>query len=290
MAVAYAGITVVGVSDSTSTNITLPAGTTAGDILILRLCWGGHTSETYDITGFTAFYENQSAFSRPNVSYYKDSAGYKVATSGDITAGYVTVSSSGTFGSSCIGTLIRVTGGASDNIQYASAGVNGSSSPSYGNSITPSYANSLLLLNIFATTYLGVPAISAQAIATSNPSWTEVNEYNNGSGDGLSNIATAWAIRPEITATGNSSCTLSATRNSNGLLIVIAPLVNASVSATPLSLTSTIVPPTLTGTANVAGVPIAITSTIVPPVVTTPADAWTKQTKNGGSWTHEQKS
>lgn len=87
----------------------------------------------------------------------------------------------------------------------------------------------------------GTPTTSGYAIATSNPTWTERVD----TGSTAYNQAGATATRPEATATGNATATLSSSTNNTGQLLSIAPADNVSFEA-PLflqELTLYMVPP-----------------------------------------------
>lgn len=280
MAVAYRAKTVVGLSSSSSTNITLPSGTVAGDVLVLIITWRGHVNEDYDMSDFTSIYSRSQSFSRPNVNYYYYKVGYRTATAGDVSTGYVTVSSGATYGSTSIGTLIAVSGGAGDSIQATASSVStGTTGPTYTNAITPAYANSLILFHIQADGYLTQPTVSGYAITTNNPSWTEVADATSSSDEGQTD-ATAWALRPEVTSTGNYSATLSSSHKSVGILIVIPPILDVTVSPTVLTTTSSIPAPTVSGSAPFSVSTVTASFSAPTPTVSTPTSQWTNQSKS----------
>jgi len=194
-------------TNTTSTVVTKPNGTVDGDLLIA-------------IIGKVRGNDNRlissvpSGWSQIHVDFTDDGLGYsrlyayaKVASSepNDWTWGWdgIMISSWGCY---------RIEGfdPAGAITTSAIAHANNGTSPSYTNTVTPTIPQSLILMsNWFSSTTS--QTISGQAVTTSNPTWTEVAEQSNASGCGT--LSLAWAIRPETTATGNSTATISGTDN-----------------------------------------------------------------------------
>jgi hypothetical protein len=75
--------------------------------------------------------------------------------------------------------------------------------PSIAGGVTPDGTDGSLIMQFWGAFGDVSAGIGSYAIATSNPSWTELNDTPDGTTKGL---ASAWATRPEVTATGNVSC------------------------------------------------------------------------------------
>lgn len=106
------------------------------------------------------------------------------------------------------GCIMRIDGqAASPILTSAGAGTNGAatSSLTFANTVTPTNGYQLILMPIFATG-ASLSSMSAHAVATSNPTWTEL--YDNSSVANY-NMSLAYATRDQSTATGNSSATAS---------------------------------------------------------------------------------
>jgi hypothetical protein len=297
MAVAYGSSTIVdwgSVNSVGGTNITLPTGSAEGDLVVLFLDFFGSTSETYSVDSgvisMTEIFAKTSAFSRPNTSYYNFYTWYKFLTSADITTGQVTIASSDTYSSSAKATLVRITG-AFNSIQSSQVAASASFTPSYGHNITPSYPNSLLLFRVFSSPYNSNSLTASNyAIATDNPTWTEITDTSEASSSDFAQSSVAYAVRPAITATGNSSVSLSLEKVSNGILLVIAPSISVTVSPSVIDLTANIQAPTVTGGATVSPSVIDLTANIQAPTVTGSTNPWSNQAKSSTTWTNQSKS
>lgn len=97
------------------------------------------------------------------------------------------------------------------------ASVANSATPSFANTITPTNPNSLMIMIVgeIDDNNLGM---SGYAIATDNPSWTEIVETINSASDGTLSIAIA--NRSQTTATGNS--TVNAATGSDTICVILA--------------------------------------------------------------------
>jgi len=168
--------------------------------------------------------------------------------------------------------------------------------PSFANTITPANANSLLLfiVGVGGITTAGQDNTSAYAIVTSNPTWTEESDIDDSAN--LDSLGVASAIRPEVTATGNSSCTIGdgsteSGADSVGVIIAIAPRTDVTVSPAVVDMTAAVQAPTVTGGANVSPAVIDLTATVVDPTVTTGLSKWINKAKSAASsFTNKAKS
>lgn len=195
-------------TDGTLT-IAKPAGLAVGDILIAHL-YAQNTGYTTP-SGWTAL---SSAGAGP-----VEAVLWKRADAADVAATDFTFVNAGTKKK---GALLAIQGPKLTDPMFVS-NQNGATATSITISgITPAAANSLLL---FLSTVDGSTTVSAQAIATSNPSWAE--SYNVAEDHRLTCV---YANRPEATATGNATATLGASKPYGAHIVSIAPGENVSIS------------------------------------------------------------
>lgn len=203
---------------SSSVVITKPVSTVVGDLLIAVI----NTQNTISSapSGWTKL-TNKTDSVGSNIYLY-----YVIATSTEVSATDFTWSASSNH---MAGGILRITGDfhSSPFDIYSSDDDVSTTTPTYTETITPQTPDSLLLLcvgsGISTGTTSGVTA-SGYAITTSNPTWTEsfdVTHFTGSSGD--SQCSVAYATRPQITATGNATVTLSAARTSASILLAIRP-------------------------------------------------------------------
>lgn len=213
MAVAFRSQANSGWVTASSFTVTKPSGLTVGDLMILF--YVGNTPNPSPPTGWTAFpgFISNSGSALPTWMYYKYADSSDVAAS-DFT---ITLDSSG----KAFGTIIAM----SNPTNLASLLVKSTSSTT--NTATPSITgltpdtrgNSLLLQ--FWHGASNISSIATYAIATSDPTWTEIFDVADGT---TYCISAAWALRPETTATGNfSSAGGNATTDWTAALVSIAP-------------------------------------------------------------------
>jgi hypothetical protein len=124
--------------------------------------------------------------------------------------------------SACIGALVVVDAAGTS---FQSNGANGAGSSLSSSGITP-VANSLLMI---LTGTVSNVSMSAQAIVTSNPSWTEYYDFQDATPIGIS---MAYAIRAAATATGNATATASGSTNWAMQILSINPAIMVSVADT----------------------------------------------------------
>lgn len=210
-------------SDADSENITLPASTATGDILVLLAASSGNLSDELAWSGSTKLGSTVVYDSVVELDYF-----YKVATATDISNGYITVTTSGSYTRQVKYVLLRVTGGSTSGIQWKGDDATASANPTYTDlATTPTVANSLFIAQVAVDN--GSRTYSAYAFETSSPTWTEVTDTAEGSG---ASEAVAWAVRPETTSTGYFTFTISASAESGAGLICIPPSVAVESVAT----------------------------------------------------------
>lgn len=278
--------------DGDSLTIDKPTGLAVGDYLVAHFSLvrstntdpGGYTVPS----GWTSLlYDGENG----NInSYARMHVMYKVADASDVAASNFTFTKASGIGR-VIGHLYRISG--VSNISGQIASVYDDSTPTFSNSVTPSFADSLLLFLVTvadaATTAGG---ITDYAVATDNPTWTErvdSCEPDDVIGQGLS--AGATTNRSAITATGNSTCTITgASQNSIGAMILLSPIVSVNTDATVLSVTSSIQDPTITGSATMTTTVADVTMTANTPTVTIPTPDFSNVSKSSSSWSNQAKS
>lgn len=254
---------------STSVVITKPAGLTAGDIMVAVIASSNSTALA--APGGWSTLENP--ITAPSGAA-RLATFYKTADSGDVAASNFTF----TGGSALAGFMAAIS-------SPSFSAPTKSTDPSSG--FTPS-ANSVFIMAICHDSEAAGSAATASsyAITTSNPSWTE--QIDNGISSRYS-LAVATAERPEATATGAWSYSLSQGGQTADILIAVAPATSVTVSPDAVTSTGTIPSPTVTGGANVTVSPVTASGTVNAPEAGQ-AD-WSSQGKSSSpTWTPQTKS
>lgn len=217
MSITYQSIQTTAWATATSTTVTKPVGLAVGDLMIgiysLAEAGGGHTLPS----GFTA-YGGAVQAAGSGVNNYLC---YKTADSGDVAASNFGFGSGGD-NVRQTASIIRITDATpvAARHSYNSGTQSNTQTPSIAAGVTPNEANTLII-QVWASGDTGATTTSTYAIATSNPSWTEVlDSYDGGS---TVSISIAYANRPEDTATGNVSCAGTAGTDNWGMMIVSIP-------------------------------------------------------------------
>jgi len=157
-------------------------------------------------------------------------------------------------------------------------------SPTYTTTVTPNNANSLLLYFVGATVSTGImggTSVSNYAVTTSNPSWTEAFDVTTNIGsNGDIQCSMAYATRPQITATGNSTATISGARSSSAVIVVCRPKILVTISDTLVLVDSL---------KKVIRKTISSTLSLVDTLTTGKSRKWTKRTKPTTTWTKKIK-
>jgi len=278
MAVAYQGITTRAFSNFSTgpENINLPASTASGDLLIFAYAFYS-SGGSITLSGGTQFM-SEAAYQENRYM----GGWFKYADATDISNGYVTISGDAGHTKFMGGALIRVTG-----VTYATPIIDnfdsavGSPTGTYENTITQLGADSLLIM---IASKQGNYTASGYAIATSNPSWTEVADFNGLSSGQYTTLEVAHATRTEITATGDSTVVFSAGNEESGC-ILLSVVGEASVNVTgevgSLALNGNSGTPT--GGANVTGTVGELPLVGNSGAVTTPASKYTNTNKSSTS-------
>jgi hypothetical protein len=213
MAVAYQSVSSSGWSVGLTSVVSKPSGLAVGDLMI-GWCALAQPASVTPPSGFTSW-----DFQLDGASDVASYLSYKTADSSDVAASNFTFTSNNSVTQQAH--LIRISG---QTIQptiykYGEGSASNSATPSIAAGVTPDRANSLLLM--FWSSSTATSGNSTYAIATSNPTWTEIVDSDDG---GTRHMACAYATRPEVTATGNISVSGGgATTDWAGQLIAIAP-------------------------------------------------------------------
>lgn len=258
--------------------ITAPSGIAVGDILVIYAFGKWNNGGTATSTGFTVVGSATNAAESMTVLA-------KVADSSDAAAGTFTVTNYQTDTMALI--MLRVTGGDAVFTNYTTQ--QGVTDGVFNTlDVTPTNADSLLLFGMWNVPYTA-SAMGGYAIVTSNPSWTEEQEGTGNNGFAVGPFAVAWAVRPEITATGDFSITDPGAEQ-QGIVLVISPVLNVTVSPTVVSMVLTVQAPTVTGGATVSPTVVTATLSIQSPTITITPSEFTNQDKNVESWVNQSKS
>lgn len=284
MAVVYQSHTAASIGTSVSNRVvTHPSGLTAGDLMVAFIATLDNGADIDVITGWTDSGVGQLSGSSSGTTM-RTRVLYKVATSTDVSNGNTTFTFDET--SDFAGASIHRINGQNPNppIDGASGDFRiDTASPSHSTGLTPTHASEVLL---FCVAWAGGTGISAQAISTNNPSWTE--DYDTVSTLGMS---MAHATRTETTGLGDMSCTIDGgTGSSDSMLImvVIKDLLNVTVSADVVTSNGVVNAPTIAGGATVSiGAPV--TSIAVANNAEAEEQPWRRQAKPAASWTRQSK-
>ena len=273
---------------ATSVVVTKPSGLAVGDIMVGTVAVTAsasgstnHPSGWTDITGELSGGANQ-----------KVRAFYKIADSADVAASDFTFTGSGT---DCIigGAIYAIIpGGISTVIDaFNSAGYSGTSI-NIAAGVTPTRASDLYIMLGMAGSIASEisTGVSSEAIATSNPSWT--NDYDNdNAGTETLPMFGSHATRPEVTPTGNVSFTYAnSITGGMCILIAVANHLEATVAPSVIQQAAAIQEPAIAGGGTVVvSAPVTATASVQEPSVG--QAAWNvRQRSSAASWTPRAKS
>lgn len=191
-------------------------------------------------------------------------------------------------GAWCGGSILRITDHNSSTPVLTSNGASGGTGTSISAActVTPTNGNQLILMAFYGRSVASTTTVSAYAVATSNPTWTELYDVSS-SGTGGS-MALAYATRPEDTATGNASLTTSTSLATDSVIqMVVIDRVYAFSSTLSETVTCTD-----TGTINNVGFNLTVSDSITPTdtVVAEKQKTWATQNKSSTTWTNIDKS
>lgn len=270
MAVAFQSVQTAAWSNATSRVVTKPASLAVGDLMIAQYVVATGYGATHAPSGFTSLGTQIDGATQTLLSLY-----YKIADSGDVAATDFTFSTDNL--TSQFAAIMRITGfTAVSAFKYNSGNITNTATPSIAAGITPDRADGLLLM--FWGSSTSTTNTSTYAIATSNPTWTEGYDADDG---GNRQTSFAYASRPQVTATGNVSCA-----GGNGTTDWAVQLLE--IDANPIITVAESV--TLTD-----GIQNNISSNVVESValtetVTTTKPKWLNTDKSSSTWVNQDKS
>lgn len=245
-----------GFGDAAGTDITLPSGSTAGELVILFYAYYGNSSSN------GVFDASSNAGSMPVLvaeSEYADGgftgsrfagARYVFLNATDISNGDIHINGSDSFSEEAFVELYRFSGVTAINAVSVNQGGGGSNSPTYNISVTPVVSAGLLLMMVASAIGSGVSISgSGYAVTTNNPaSWTELTDATQGGSGETHGIQTAYGTRSSINATGDATMnfTSGATVTSYAIMVSISGDIAASPAA-DVGVSSVVGPSTTTG-------------------------------------------
>lgn len=267
MALSVASFSTTAAANTTSVVITKPTGLVVGDIMFAFIM--NENGVTAAPSGWTLI----GSIDRTN--YY-----YVVATSTQTAASNFTW----TVNSGAVGGVITRSSApfnTTSPYQVSATTVNITSNPSFAIGLTPATADSLLLFYAGYRYSAGsIQTVSAQAIATSNPTWTEIYDSSVVSGQTFGG-SLAWATRNAVTATGNATATYTISCDvTMGVLIIIRPAYSLNINET-VTLSEIII--------KKFGVFIRDVNILVELVNSIKNRLWANQSKNSSTWTNQTK-
>lgn len=250
--------------------INKPSGLTAGDLMVAHLAIKNTNAEFAVPSGWDALII-QTESSAGNFVLQLMS---KIATSGDVAASNFTFTANGSgSGERKVGAIIRIVGHRPQSYITASQGqANASSTTITIPGDTPVEPNSLIML-FGATGTTSARTFSGYTIATSAPSFTEQYDTNNAE---LS-IGCATGVRPEETATGNGTITVSSAEPNAGQLLIISAPQDFTITDS-MTMTEAIT--------YAVSIIIAEMITLTETITSTAQRLWSKLSKAITSWTN----
>lgn len=269
-AVNYRSSTQASSGGGTTVSFSKPSGLAVGDAMVAHIFFFAATGVTPP-SGWTAVYTDGA-----NNGVYA-----KLADAGDVAASSFVFTLSNS--ASAAGGMSAYSGADATLFlnQINAATITGTFTALSTSGITPSVGASTILLLTGHRTPLGA-TVSAYAVATTNPSWTEAYDTNVVIGSDNLGVSLAYAQRGILTATGNATATLSSAASIGS--IIVFNLVPPSIP-TASSVSAGITPTILIVLAAAAS---AIAAAIVP-TVTSVANKWSNAIKHTGTWFDQTK-
>ena len=205
-----------------------PSGLAVGDTMIAHIATNAEGGTGDPPTGLT----EPSGWTEINSSFGGTSiwCGWKIADSSDVAASDFTFTFTGhTATLYTKAAITRIFGGRETTIAYVENEAGSTGTAVTVSTITPNVADSLLLFLVSAEGS-SAKTVSGYAIATSDPTWTEVYDLFYDGGAAGVGVALAYGERPETTATGDWTATISASSDWRAQVFAIEPQISASVS------------------------------------------------------------
>lgn len=282
MAITFGNITTVSGGSTTSFNMTKPSGVVAGDLLFIMATARANTSISAP-SGWTEVFDSAVSSSYTTALYWK------IATSTEVSAAnfQIDFANSGEYR----GTCWYYTGQTFVTPSFTTVQTRTSGTSISSTGLTPPGPNSTLVIATAFSRPSDATAVSVSnyAVATSNPSWTERQDVYDTNSSQRMGHAVADAVRPETTATGNYSFDYSSSvGRAWDILIAIQEIINVTVSADTVLLTSSLPTPSISGAANTTASALTATFNILNPTVETQTVSWDyEQRPNDSVWVFE---
>jgi len=255
MALAVTNGTATTKASGTTLNVAYPASVAVGDLLLMHFV---SVSAVTTPTDWTLQETNNRA---GQFAYLFR----KIAVSGDVGQSTLAVT---TANEASGGTMFRITGHDATTPVGSDNSANGTGTGITVTTITPAKINNLIMMFVSSNTGAGATH-SAYALATSSPSFTE--HYDTAIGANY-DFAAASGLRPEDTATGNATATVSSGAG-NGWVAILASISPAdesnTVTPSALSLSSVLPAVSLLISQVLSVSALALTATLPSPTPTT---------------------
>ena len=279
----YQSVQTTAHTSGTTVVITKPTSLAIGDIMVAHISTTGTAPGINTPAGWTSIADLGGD---PN---QRTAIFFKVATAGDVAASNFTFTGNGTGVPFIGGAILRINGsGVSLVNDGVGSGAWSGTSANLAIGITATRASDLYLILVTCSTgFATLNNISAYAIATSNPSWTEA--YDVVDGTGIMQIAGAYATRAQITATGNVSFNSGRDASAGTAVIVaIASPISVTTDADRVNLDIVPVSPAVSAGANFA-ISAPVNLALGLPIVTSGILLWTNIKKSVTSWVNQTK-
>lgn len=226
MAIAVQSSSSVAFSSADPIVIPKPTGLAVGDLMYAFVFVNTSGGTNQNVANPAGWSGGQIAGRTNTAPYSKTFEFYRIADSADVAASNFSFPASGQAVTLGAGGMLRITGFNSASI-VGSESVGGAVDQGASLSFTgptPANPNSLLIFIVAGGQEAAAVTTTAYAISTSNPTWTEAFDLNDA---GTVSLAVAYAVRPEVTATGTATATLTGaaagTTDTHGGLICINP-------------------------------------------------------------------
>lgn len=277
MSALYQSSSVTNLINTGTLTISKPSGVVDGDLMIaiIHLYYNNSVITINAPAGWTSIRNTNATTNGASIRSYRRVASSE-GSSYDWTASFANPTAWG-------GSIIRITdfNVTTPILTESGAGATGSTtSLTFADTVTPTAGYQLILFPVMAESATGT--MSSYAVATSNPSWTELYD-NNSVGSAI--MSMAYATRVESTATGDSSVTCSGTVESwVGQLIVIDRLYSFSITNSETINTSDVA-------TNIAGFKNTYTESITETdtVTTERLKSWDTLDKSSTTWINQDK-
>lgn len=261
-----------------------PSGIAVDDLMILVLfCSSSDTISTP--SGWTVVSNDTTVFQgdvNTDIYVYR-----KVVTSGDVTAGSISVDVADTSGELSY-TCFRISGyNTASIVEQVDSGddaTSSSSSRSHTVSITPTTAGSLLIICAGADLTTAISAYSA----TGSPTFTEVSDYARSTSD---RVSVAYAQINNTNEITNISYTAGTISRSQVLGFIVRTQADDSTALELITISASMQAPTVTGSAAVTLEGLTLSAGLHEPSASTPTPDWTNKDKGAsGSVINKAKS